>query len=154
MAKIIENFREELIKMAQAVETLENTFIGEDLDEIKVSLEEDTFNRLMSELNNKNNEDKYIYINGFIIYTEFIKWASEHGFHKEYKPSIISFYSKIIELDLAIYKVKMDGYINLKFKPSEVYKKLIDKRWLSIMIDENNESNNNEIIDYSHLVVF
>jgi hypothetical protein len=60
MAKIIENFREELIKMAQAVETLENTFIGEDLDEIKVSLEEDTFNRLMSELNNKNNEDKCI----------------------------------------------------------------------------------------------
>jgi hypothetical protein len=46
--------------MAQAVETLENTFIGEDLDEIKVSLEEDTFNRLMSELNNKNNEDKCI----------------------------------------------------------------------------------------------
>jgi hypothetical protein len=39
---------------------LENTFIGEDLDEIKVSLEEDTFNRLMSELNNKNNEDKCI----------------------------------------------------------------------------------------------
>jgi hypothetical protein len=102
----------------------------------------------------KNNEDKNIYINGFTIYTEFIKWASENGFHKEYKPSIISFYSKIIELDLAIYKVKIDGYINLKFKPSEVYKKLIDKRWLSIMMDENNENNNNEIIDYSHLVVF
>jgi hypothetical protein len=60
MAKIIENFRDELIKMAQAVESLESTFIGEDLDEIKVSLKEDTFNHLMSELNNKNNDDKCI----------------------------------------------------------------------------------------------
>jgi len=60
MAKIIENFRDELIKMAQAVESLESTFIGEDLDEIKVSLKEDTFNHLMSELNNKNNDDTCI----------------------------------------------------------------------------------------------
>ena len=58
MAKNIENFRDELTKMAQAVETLENSFIGQNLDEIKVSLNEDTFNRLMMELNNNSNDDK------------------------------------------------------------------------------------------------
>ncbi len=60
MAKNIENFRDELIKMAQAIEILENTFIGEDLDEIKVSLKEDTFNLLMKELNNKGEDNKCI----------------------------------------------------------------------------------------------
>jgi hypothetical protein len=44
--------------MAQAVEMLENCFIGQDLDEIKVSLNEDTFNRLMLELNNNSNDNK------------------------------------------------------------------------------------------------
>jgi hypothetical protein len=58
MAKNIENFRDELTKMAQAVEMLENCFIGQDLDEIKVSLNEDTFNRLMLELNNNSNDNK------------------------------------------------------------------------------------------------
>ena len=58
MAKNIENFRDELTKMAQAVEMLENSFIGQDLDEIKVSLDEDTFNRLMIELNNNSNDNK------------------------------------------------------------------------------------------------
>jgi hypothetical protein len=58
MAKNIENFRDELTKMAQAVEMLENSFIGQDLDEIKVSLDEDTFNRLMLELNNNSNDNK------------------------------------------------------------------------------------------------
>ena len=58
MAKNIENFRDELIKMAQAVEMLENSFIGQDLDEIKVSLNEDTFNSLMFELNNNSDDNK------------------------------------------------------------------------------------------------
>jgi hypothetical protein len=44
--------------MAQAVETLEDSFIGQNLDEIKVSLNEDTFNRLMLELNNNTNDNK------------------------------------------------------------------------------------------------
>jgi hypothetical protein len=58
MAKNIENFRDELTKMAQAVEILENSFIGQNLDEIKVSLNEDTFNHLMIELNNNSNDNK------------------------------------------------------------------------------------------------
>jgi len=57
MAKNIENFRDELIKMAQAVETLENSFIGQNLNEIKVSLDEDTFNSLMLELNNNSKDN-------------------------------------------------------------------------------------------------
>jgi hypothetical protein len=44
--------------MAQAVEILENSFIGQNLDEIKVSLNEDTFNHLMIELNNNSNDNK------------------------------------------------------------------------------------------------
>lgn len=60
MAKNIENFRGELSKMAQSIEILENTFIKQGLDEIRVSLKEDTFNDLMVELNNNNKDDKCI----------------------------------------------------------------------------------------------
>lgn len=60
MAKNIEDFRGELSKMAQSIEILENTFIKQGLDEIRVSLKEDTFNDLMVELNNNNKDDKCI----------------------------------------------------------------------------------------------
>lgn len=60
MAKNIEDFRGELSKMAQSIEILENTFIKQGLDEIRVSLKEDTFNDLMIELNNNNKDDKCI----------------------------------------------------------------------------------------------
>jgi|TARA_R110000868_G_scaffold11055_6_gene54293 hypothetical protein len=46
--------------MAQSIEILENTFIKQGLDEIRVSLKEDTFNDLMVELNNNNKDDKCI----------------------------------------------------------------------------------------------
>lgn len=60
MAKNIEDFRGELSKMAQSIEILENTFIKQGLDEIRVSLKEDTFNDLMIELNNNIKDDKCI----------------------------------------------------------------------------------------------
>lgn len=60
MAKNIEDFRGELSKIAQSIEILENTFIKQGLDEIRVSLKEDTFNDLMIELNNNIKDDKCI----------------------------------------------------------------------------------------------
>ncbi len=50
MAKNIENFRDELVKFANIVETLESTFIGEDPTEIITYLEGHVFDRVSKEL--------------------------------------------------------------------------------------------------------
>ena len=46
MGKVIENFREELAKLAQAVETLETTFIGNSEQTIKIILDENKLSSL------------------------------------------------------------------------------------------------------------
>ena len=58
MAKNIENFRDQLGKLAKAVEILESTFVGEGDMEIKVILDEQTYRSLMSNLNDRNTNDK------------------------------------------------------------------------------------------------
>lgn len=60
MGKVIENFRDELKKLAQAVEILETTFISDAKQDIKITLDEQTFNSLMLQLNNFSNENQCI----------------------------------------------------------------------------------------------
>jgi hypothetical protein len=72
MAKNIENFRDQLTKLAESVEILENTFLNEGNIEIKVSLDEDTFLSLMDNLKNKNKEDKVVISIGNVDFT-FLK---------------------------------------------------------------------------------
>jgi hypothetical protein len=72
MAKNIENFRDQLTKLAESVEILENTFLNEGNIEIKVSLDEDTFLSLMDNLKNKNKEDKVVISIGSVDFT-FLK---------------------------------------------------------------------------------
>ena len=72
MGKDIENFRDQLTKLAESVEILENTFLNEGNIEIKVSLDEDTFLSLMDNLKNKNKEDKVVISIGSVDFT-FLK---------------------------------------------------------------------------------
>ena len=72
MAKNIENFRDQLGKLAEAVEIIESTFINEGEIEFKVSLNEDTFNDLMKNLNNRTKDDKCIISIGNVDFT-FLK---------------------------------------------------------------------------------
>jgi hypothetical protein len=60
MGKVIENFRDELAKLAQAVEIIESTFISNSQQEINVTLEESTFNSLMQQLDKFSKENKCI----------------------------------------------------------------------------------------------
>ncbi len=52
MAKNIENFRDELVKFANIVETVETTFIGNESSELITYIDEDLFNKISKELNN------------------------------------------------------------------------------------------------------
>jgi hypothetical protein len=72
MAKNIENFRDQLAKLAESVELLENTFISEGEVEIKVKLNEQTFNNLMLNLNNQPNSTNCVISIGSINFT-FLK---------------------------------------------------------------------------------
>jgi hypothetical protein len=60
MGKNIENFRDQLGKLAEAVEIFENTFINDGDLEIKVSLDEGTFISLMENLNNGSKDNKCV----------------------------------------------------------------------------------------------
>lgn len=60
MGKVIENFRDELAKLAQAVEILEGTFVSDSKQEIKITLDEQTYNSLMLQLNNFSNDKQCI----------------------------------------------------------------------------------------------
>lgn len=72
MAKNIENFRDQLAKLAESVEILESTFINQGEVEIKVSLNEQTFNDLMLNLNNKPDSNNCVISIGSINFT-FLK---------------------------------------------------------------------------------
>lgn len=60
MAKNIENFRDQLAKLAESVEILENTFISDGDVEINVKLDEESYNSLMINLNNQANKNNCI----------------------------------------------------------------------------------------------
>jgi hypothetical protein len=72
MAENIENFRDQLTKLAESVELLENTFLNEGEIEIKVSLYEGTFLELMKNLNNKSSDNKVVISIGKVDFT-FLK---------------------------------------------------------------------------------
>jgi hypothetical protein len=69
MAKNTQDFRDELIKMANAVEFLENSFIGNQKIEIKVSVDNNTFTDISNYLGSNPNENKCVVS---ISNTEFI----------------------------------------------------------------------------------
>ena len=60
MAKNTQDFRDELIKMANAVEFLENSFIGNQKIEIKVSVDRSTFTDRSTYLGSNPNENKCV----------------------------------------------------------------------------------------------
>lgn len=72
MGKNIENFRDELTKLAKAVEILEDSFLSNGQIEVKVLLDDDTFSSLMKNLNNKIQDPKCVVSIGNVDFT-FLK---------------------------------------------------------------------------------
>ena len=63
-----ESFRDELIKLAESVEILENSFIGKHNIEISVSLDESDFSNVKDYVNEKSS-DKIIISIGKVNFT-------------------------------------------------------------------------------------
>ena len=72
MAKDIENFRDQLTKLAEAVEILENTFINDGDIQVNVTLDETKYQSLMRTLNYQSNDTKGIVSIGNVDFT-FLK---------------------------------------------------------------------------------
>ena len=58
MAKNIENFRDELTKLAQVAEILEKSFLSKGEIKVEVSLDNDTFSNLLKTLRNNSDDLK------------------------------------------------------------------------------------------------
>ena len=72
MAKDIENFRNQLTKLAEAVEILENTFVNDGDIQVNVTLDETKYKSLMRTLNYQSNDTKCIVSIGNVDFT-FLK---------------------------------------------------------------------------------
>lgn len=72
MAKNIENFRDELTKLAEVVEILEKSFLSKGDIKVEVSLDDDTFSNLLKTLRNNSEDLKCIISIGDIDFT-FLK---------------------------------------------------------------------------------
>ena len=72
MAKDIENFRNQLTKLAEAVEILENTFVNDGDIQVNVTLDETKYQSLMRTLNYQSNDTKCIVSIGNVDFT-FLK---------------------------------------------------------------------------------
>ena len=72
MAKDIENFRDQLTKLAEAVEILENTFVKDGDIQVNVTLDETKYQSLMRTLNYQSNDTKCIVSIGNVDFT-FLK---------------------------------------------------------------------------------
>ena len=72
MAEDIENFRDQLTKLAEAVEILENTFINDGDIQVNVTLDETKYQSLMRTLNYQSNDTKCIVSIGNVDFT-FLK---------------------------------------------------------------------------------
>jgi len=72
MAKDIENFRDHLTKLAEAVEILENTFINDGEIRVVVTLDDTKYQSLMRTLNYQSNDSKCIVSIGNVDFT-FLK---------------------------------------------------------------------------------
>jgi hypothetical protein len=62
MAENNENFRDELTKLANVVEILENSFVGTDIVDIEIRITEDKLNYLNLNLNTPKNDKVIINI--------------------------------------------------------------------------------------------
>ena len=72
MGKNIENFRDELTKLAKAVEIIEDSFLSNGQTEVKVLLDDNTFSSLMRNLNNRTEDTKCVVSIGNVDFT-FLK---------------------------------------------------------------------------------
>lgn len=72
MATSQESFRDELTKLARAVEILESSTLVKENIEVISELNEKEFNDLMLKLNNRSNEDKCVISIGSVNFT-FLK---------------------------------------------------------------------------------
>lgn len=72
MAKNIENFRDELTKLAEVVEILEKSFLSKGDIKVEVSLDDDTFSNLLKTLRNNSEDLKCIISIGDVDFT-FLK---------------------------------------------------------------------------------
>ena len=72
MATPQESFRDELTKLARAVEILESSTLVKENVEVISELNEKDFNDLMLKLNNRSNEDKCVISIGSVNFT-FLK---------------------------------------------------------------------------------
>ena len=72
MAKDIENFRDQLTKLAEAVEILENTFVNDGDIQVNVTLDETKYQSLMRTLNYQSTDTKCIVSIGNVDFT-FLK---------------------------------------------------------------------------------
>ena len=63
MAKNIENFRDELTKLAEVVEILEKSFLSKGDIKVEVSLDDDTFSNLLKTLRYNRHIDMNEFIN-------------------------------------------------------------------------------------------
>jgi hypothetical protein len=69
MAKDIENFRDHLTKLAEAVEILENTFINDGDITVMVTLDDVKYQSLMRTLNYQSNDTKCVVSIGNVDFT-------------------------------------------------------------------------------------
>ena len=69
MGKNIENFRDELTKLAKAVEIIEDSFLSNGQTEVKVLLDDNTFSSLMRNLNNRTEDTKFVLSIGYVDFT-------------------------------------------------------------------------------------
>jgi hypothetical protein len=72
MAKNIENFRDELTKLAEVVEILEKSFLSKGDIKVEVLLDDDTFSNLLKTLRNNSEDLKCIISIGDVDFT-FLK---------------------------------------------------------------------------------
>jgi len=72
MAKNIENFRDELSNLATIVESIENSFITNNVVEITTSIDENIFKDLCLYLRNNPNDKKCVINIGGVTFT-FLK---------------------------------------------------------------------------------
>lgn len=72
MAKDIENFRDHLVKLAESVQILENTFLNNGEIGINVTLDESNYQDLMRTLNHQSNDIRCIVSIGSVDFT-FLK---------------------------------------------------------------------------------
>ena len=76
MGKDIENFRDQLTKLAESVEILENSFLINGDISVTTKLPEEDFNKLMRSLNNQSKENRCVLSIGNVDFIFVVKHPS------------------------------------------------------------------------------